>query len=40
MRTFRFPKVHPMEVSKEFPETLGFRPAGGRRLYTTRAGAE
>jgi glyoxylase-like metal-dependent hydrolase (beta-lactamase superfamily II) len=30
----------PMEVSKEFPETLGFRPAGGRRLYTTRAGAE
>ena len=27
--TFRFPKVHPAEISKEFLETLGFRPAGG-----------
>ena len=33
MRTFRFPKVHPAEISKEFLETLGFRPAGGHRLY-------
>ena len=29
MRTFRFPKVHPAEISKELLETLGFRPAGG-----------
>ena len=33
MRTFRFPKVHPAEISKEFLETLGFRPAGGHLLY-------
>ena len=33
MGTFRFPKVHPAEISKEFLETLGFRPAGGHRLY-------
>ncbi|MBF8287737.1 MAG: putative acetyltransferase [Candidatus Rokubacteria bacterium] len=37
MRTFRFPKVHPAEISKEFLETLGFRPAGGHRLYAARA---
>jgi hypothetical protein len=35
--TFRFPKVHPAEISKEFLETLGFRPAGGHRLYAARA---
>jgi GNAT superfamily N-acetyltransferase len=33
MRTFRFPKVHPAEISKEFLEALGFRPAGRHRLY-------
>ena len=33
MRTFRFPKVHPAEISKEILETLGFRPAGGHLLY-------
>ena len=38
--TFRFPKVHPSEVSKELLETLGFRPAGGHRLYAARARAE
>ena len=27
--TFRFPKVHPAEISKELLETLGFRPAAG-----------
>jgi hypothetical protein len=32
--TFRFPKVHPAEVSKERLETHGFRPDGGHRLYT------
>jgi hypothetical protein len=35
--TFRFPKVHPSEISKEFLETLGFRPAGGHLLYAARA---
>jgi len=37
MRTFRFPKVHPAEISKEFLESLGFRPAGGHLLYAARA---
>jgi GNAT superfamily N-acetyltransferase len=37
MKTFRFPKVHPAEISKELLETLGFRPAGGHRLYAARA---
>ncbi len=40
MGTLRFPKVHPAEVSKELLETLGFRPAGGHRLYAARARAE
>ena len=31
--TFRFPKVHPAEISTEWLETLGFRPAGGHLLY-------
>jgi GNAT superfamily N-acetyltransferase len=37
MGTFRFPKVHPAEISKACLETLGFRPAGGHLLYTARA---
>ena len=37
MRTFRFPKVHPAEISKEFLETLGFRSAGGHALYAAKA---
>jgi GNAT superfamily N-acetyltransferase len=37
MGTFRFPKVHPAEISQEFLETLGFRPAGGHLLYAARA---
>ena len=40
MGTFRFPKVHPAEISKELLETLGFRPAGGHLLYTARARSE
>jgi GNAT superfamily N-acetyltransferase len=36
-RTFTFPKVHPAELSTESLETLGFRPAGGYRLYAARA---
>jgi hypothetical protein len=35
--TVRFPKVHPGEISKECLETLGFRPAGGHRLWAARA---
>ena len=34
---FRLPKVHPAEISKEWLETLGFRPAGGHLLYAARA---
>jgi hypothetical protein len=37
MGTFRFPKVHPAEISKEVLETLGFRPAGGHLLYAGKA---
>ncbi len=37
METFRFPKVHPAELSKEWVETLGFRPAGGHLLFAARA---
>ena len=37
MGTFRFPKVHPAEISEEFLETLGFRPAGGHLLYAAKA---
>jgi hypothetical protein len=36
-QTFRFPKVHPAEISKECLETLGFRPAGTHRLYEAQA---
>ena len=35
--TFQLPHVHPAEISKELLETLGFRPAGGHRLYAVRA---
>ena len=37
---FRFPKVHPAEISKELLETLGFRPVAAHRLYTARARSE
>jgi GNAT superfamily N-acetyltransferase len=37
METFRLPKVHPAEISKEWLETLGFTPAGGHLLYAARA---
>jgi GNAT superfamily N-acetyltransferase len=37
MTTFRFPKVHPAEISKERLESLGFRAAGGHLLYAARA---
>ena len=35
--TFRFPKVHPEEISKECLETLGFRAAAAYRLYAASA---
>jgi GNAT superfamily N-acetyltransferase len=37
METIRFPKVHPAEISKACLESLGFRAAGGHRLYAARA---
>jgi GNAT superfamily N-acetyltransferase len=37
METFRFPKVHPDEISKEGLKTLGFSPADAHLLYSTRA---
>ena len=37
MTTFRFPNVHPEEISKELLQTLGFRPAGGYRVYAGSA---
>jgi GNAT superfamily N-acetyltransferase len=37
MRTLRIQKVHPAEISKEFLETLGFRPAGRHLLYAATA---
>ena len=38
--TFRFPKVHPEEMSKERLETLGFRPADAHLLYAATARSE
>ena len=35
--TFRFPKVHPSEISKEFLESHGFRPADRHLLYVGTA---
>jgi GNAT superfamily N-acetyltransferase len=35
--TLHFPRVHPEEISTELLATLGFRPAGGHRLYAARA---
>ena len=35
--TFRFQKVHPEEVSKEYLEALGFRAAAAHRLYAAPA---
>jgi GNAT superfamily N-acetyltransferase len=37
MGTFRFPKVHPAEISKEWMERLGFHAAGAHLLYAARA---
>ncbi len=37
---FRFPKVHPAEISKERLDTLGFRAAGEHLLYATKARSE
>ena len=37
MRSFRFPTVHPSEISMELLEAVGFRPAGAHRLYASKA---
>ena len=37
MKTFRFPKVHPAEISRDWLERLGFSPAGGHLLYAAKA---
>jgi GNAT superfamily N-acetyltransferase len=37
LRTFRFPKVHPAEMSTELMERLGFRPTGRHLLYAAKA---
>ena len=37
MSTFRFPKVHPAEISKELLERLGFRHTGGHVLCAAKA---
>ena len=37
METFRLPKVHTAEISKDWLQTLGFSPAGGHLLYAARA---
>ena len=37
MRTMRFPKVHPDEISNECLETLGFRVVGEHRRYAATA---
>ena len=37
MSAFRFPRVHPSEISQELLETLGFRPISAHRLYAARA---
>ena len=36
-QTFRFPKVHPAEISKERVKTLGFSPTGEHLLYAATA---
>ena len=38
LETFRFPTVHPAEISQQLLKTLGFRPAGGRLLYAATLG--
>jgi GNAT superfamily N-acetyltransferase len=37
MKSFRFPKAYPAEISPEWMETLGFAPAGVHRLYSATA---
>ena len=37
--TFRFPKVHPVEISRELLEILGFRAAGAHHRYVASARA-
>jgi hypothetical protein len=40
MGTFRFPRVHPSEISHETLDTLGFRRGGAYHLYAAKARSE
>ncbi|HYX82746.1 MAG TPA: GNAT family N-acetyltransferase [Gemmatimonadales bacterium] len=40
VETFRFPKVHPEEMSQYCLEAVGFRPAGAHLLYAARPRAD
>jgi len=40
MGTFRFPKVHPAELSTDLLQSLGFHAAGGHLVYATTARSE
>jgi len=40
MKAFRFPKVHPAEMSTEILEALGFRTSARHLVYTARAAAD
>ena len=40
MKTLRFLKIHPANISKEFGERLGFRPVAVHRLYAGKARSE
>jgi GNAT superfamily N-acetyltransferase len=37
LKSLRFAKVHPAEISQELLETLGFRPAGAHLVYGAKA---
>jgi len=37
IKSFRFPKVQPAEISKELLDTLGFRAVAAHRLYAAKA---
>jgi hypothetical protein len=37
VETFRFPRVHPAEISKKWMETLGFSPAAGHLFFAATA---
>jgi hypothetical protein len=40
MKSFRFPKVSPAEISREWLGNLGFKTTGGHVLYAAPARAQ